>query len=118
MFDNFKFAELIVSRMRAIINMHRVLALGGSKPPPYDEHLWQAEHPAVHRMQLAGQIPRPTTQEKLASHCDLPVFLFHFSAKNTKQTDGDSFSPNICCTRTYRVGTPFMTVLPAGFRAA
>ena len=47
---------MIVSRMQPIINMHRVLALGGSKPPPYDEHSWQAEHPAVHRMQLTGQL--------------------------------------------------------------
>ena len=48
-------------------------------------YLWQAEHLAVHRMQVTGQLPGPTTQEKLANHFDLPVFLFHFSVKNTKQ---------------------------------
>ena len=37
-------------------------------------YLWQAEHLAVHRMQVTGQLPGPTTQEKLANHFDLPVF--------------------------------------------
>ena len=54
-------------------------------------YLWQAEHLAVHRMQVTGQLPGPATQEKLANHFDLPVFLFHFSVKNTKQMVGDYF---------------------------
>ena len=54
-------------------------------------YLWQAEHLAVHRMQVTGQLPGPTTQEKLANHFDLPVFLFHFSVKNTKQISGAVF---------------------------
>ena len=57
-------------------------AFGGSKPPPYIRHAWQAERPAVRRMQLSGQLPRPTNIQKLADHFDLPVALFYFSAKD------------------------------------
>ena len=51
----------------------------------------QAEHPTGHRMQLIEQMLRLTTQKKQASHFDLPVFIFHFLVKNTKQNPDGRF---------------------------
>ena len=40
---------------------------GGSKPPPYDKCAWQAEHPAVHRVQLTGQVAQTHKYTKTGS---------------------------------------------------
>ena len=39
--------------------------------------LWQAEHPAVHRIQLTGQMPIPTTQKnwQIISTCQFSYFI-------------------------------------------
>ena len=83
----FKFVELIVSRMQPIINMHRVLALGGRQPAPYGKRTWQAEHPAVHRMRHLGSCPDPQIYENWQAV--LTCQLFHaFSPLRTSR-----FSP-------------------------
>ena len=55
------------------------ISAGASPRPTY---AWQAEHPAVHRMRLTGQLPRPIKIQQLADRNDLPVAVCYFSDKD------------------------------------
>ena len=71
--------ELIISCRQYNFNVQTGCSAGASPRPTY---AWQAEHPAVHRIRLTGQLPRPPKIQQLADRNDLPVAVCYFSDKD------------------------------------